>query len=275
MTLRPATAAEAGAIAAFLSEHAESSIFLRASLQRFGPEGAENSRAMRLWVSGGDVVEGVIGHAPSGYVAVQCPGGVPGDLPATFAGLQVLGVSGPFDQAARAADLLGLGAVPHSEPLYRLPLDALRVPEGPGTLRPARAEDFGWLGPWRQAYRRELDGFETTGDELREWYDAWTRDDRLRVLDDHGTPLAITGFNATLPDTVQVGAVYTPPERRGRGHARRAVALHLAEARAKGVSLAVLFASGPAACRTYEGIGFARIGLYGILQLQRPRRIGA
>ena len=84
----------------------------------------------------------------------------------------------------------------------------------------------------------------------------------------------MTALNARLPDMVQIGGVYTPPEQRGRGHARTAVALHLAALRAAGVDTAILFASGPAACRAYEAIGFERIGTYALSFLSAPVVIG-
>ena len=69
-------------------------------------------------------------------------------------------------------------------------------------------------------------------------------------------PVAMTGFNARLPEIVQVGAVYTPPLLRNKGYARLAVALHLAEARETGTRHAVLFAASDAAARAYQAIGF-------------------
>jgi len=275
MSLRPAAQADAPAIEAFLAARAESSMFLRASLHRFGPEGGGSDRAMKMWVNADGPVAGVIGHAPSGYVSVQMPCGVPDTLRRYFAGMQVLGVNGPVAQATDVVRSLELSAELHAEPLCRLPLARVSVPEGPGHLRPVTMVEFDRLAPWRQAYRREIDGFETSLDDVRDWFEAWVRDDRLRVLEEAGTPLAITGFNAVLPDTVQVGAVYTPPDLRGRGYARRAVALHLAEARENGVKLAILFAASPAASRAYESIGFTQVGHFGMLQLARPQRIAA
>ena len=75
-------------------------------------------------------------------------------------------------------------------------------------------------------------------------------------------------------DLVQIGGVYTPPGLRGQGHARRAVALHREEARAEGIRTAILFASGAAACRAYEAIGFERIGSYALSILRKPVAVG-
>jgi predicted GNAT family acetyltransferase len=59
--------------------------------------------------------------------------------------------------------------------------------------------------------------------------------------------------------------VYTPPELRGRGFARAAVAASLLEARAEGAARAVLFTSSGAAARAYEALGFVRAGSFGLV----------
>jgi predicted GNAT family acetyltransferase len=74
---------------------------------------------------------------------------------------------------------------------------------------------------------------------------------------------------------VQVGGIYTPPALRGRGLARAAVALHLAEARNTGVSRAVLFAASPAAARAYTAIGFQPNGSFALVLFAAPVTIAA
>lgn len=79
--------------------------------------------------------------------------------------------------------------------------------------------------------------------------------------------LAYAGFNATLPDMVQVGGVYSPPAERGLGYARAATHGALLAARARGVRRAILFTAEDniPAKRCYEGLGFRRVGDYGIV----------
>ena len=74
-----------------------------------------------------------------------------------------------------------------------------------------------------------------------------------------------------MPEAVQIGGVYTPPALRRKGLARRAVALHLAEARAQGSEMAVLFAASDNASRAYEAIGFERRGDYAVLVYETPQ----
>lgn len=69
-------------------------------------------------------------------------------------------------------------------------------------------------------------------------------------------PVAMSAFNAVLPEIVQIGGVFVPRRLRNRGYARLAVAQHMVEARARGVQRAVLFAASEAAVRAYRAIGF-------------------
>ena len=95
----------------------------------------------------------------------------------------------------------------------------------------------------------------------------------LWVLLDGDRIVSMTAFNARLPDCVQVGGVWTPPELRSRGYARCAVAGSLLEAREKGAEQAILFTDDAAARRTYLALGFRVIGDYGILQFDSPQNV--
>lgn len=74
--------------------------------------------------------------------------------------------------------------------------------------------------------------------------------------------------STTLPDIVQLGGIYTPRELRGRGYAKVAVAASLVAARQRGASRAVLFTKNPSAVRTYEALGFRRLGDYSLVLLR-------
>ena len=82
-------------------------------------------------------------------------------------------------------------------------------------------------------------------------------------------PVSYSVFNAMLPDIVQIGGVWTPPEFRGRGYARSVVAGSLLAARKQGVERAVLFAdpANEAARRAYLFLGFRIVGDYGLVLL--------
>ena len=91
--------------------------------------------------------------------------------------------------------------------------------------------------------------------------DALNRDD-LWTLENNGLPLSLCGFNASLPDIVQIGPVWTPVKYRNQGYARAVVALCLLEAKKTGVKQAILFTNNRAAERAYFSIGFKKIGEY-------------
>src|SRR5438094_89407 len=82
-------------------------------------------------------------------------------------------------------------------------------------------------------------------------------------------PVAYSVFNAMLPEIVQIGGVWTPPEHRGRGYARSVVAGSLLAARKQGVQRAVLFAdpTNAMARAAYLAIGFRIVGDYGLVLL--------
>ena len=91
--------------------------------------------------------------------------------------------------------------------------------------------------------------------------DAFNRDD-LWVLDHNNISRSLCGFNASLPDIVQIGPVWTPVEYRNHGYARIVVALSLLAAMKKGIKQAILFTNNLAAERAYFSIGFKKVGEY-------------
>lgn len=235
-------------------------------------------RQMRVWLAGSDAVAGMVAVTEDGMLLVQWPGG---DWPAAtraLSGIAVTGMLGPADQVAALRALLRLDGARHesSEPGFWLRLDALRMPECGGlVLSPIAQDAAATVRLWRAAYEQEL--FAMPPDEAREKaaqdVARWLAADSHRVLMQDGALVALTGFNAILPDVVQVGAVYVPPHLRGRGHARAAVGLHLEQARADGVDRAVLFAASDAAERAYRALGFQPAGTMGIVLFDAPRTV--
>ena len=281
--LRAARPGDEAALAAFLAGHAETSMFLRASLAAHGLSDHTSAHGTAFWLSDGDEITAVFGISNAGYVQMQAPGAGPAlyrAFAARIAGRAVKGVTGVPDQVAATKDALGIAAagfaLDATEPLYRLALDELALPPGPGAIRAPVETDRALIYGWSRAYTAELhmSSPDRLDEEARSRTDRAIAGDDVRLLEVDGRPVAMTALNARLPDMVQIGGVYTPPALRGRGYARRAVALHMAALRGAGVFTAILFASGPAACRAYEAIGFARIGTYALSFLKEPVVIG-
>src|SRR6185503_16360653 len=93
--------------------------------------------------------------------------------------------------------------------------------------RPPRPDERDTLCAWRLAYDIETLG-STDSDETRkrsaDFLDTQMKEGNVWVATEAGRLVSLSSFNAVLPDIVQLGGIYTPPELRGRGYAKAAVA---------------------------------------------------
>ncbi|WP_271881279.1 GNAT family N-acetyltransferase [Phaeobacter italicus] len=282
MTWRLAQADEQRAIEAFLSRHVASSMFLLSNLRDHGLSGTA-PKAMKVWLRGAPN-NGVAGLTNDGTLLVQAPMATDADwrsmqalVEAQLAGRPQTGVLGATDQLRRYLAATGLAAratrLNRDEPglaldLGDLDLTCLNRPAlADAVLMPISAAPRPMLVQWRAAYHQEVLG--TPAAEAVAMasadIDSYLLRDSHRILSVGPKWAAMTGFNAQLPGVVQIGGVYTPPDMRGRGYARAALALHLQQAARKGTEKAVLFAAGDAAVRAYQAIGFRQIEGYSLV----------
>ena len=282
--LRLLDSGDEATLEAFLRRHADSSMFLRSNARAAGLEyhGAPLEATYVAAFRGG-VITAVAAHCWNGMILVQAPERVPDVARAAVEHSRrpVAGFSGPVDQVAAARRALGLDRAPaakdSAERLYALSLDDLVVPPALASravaCRHPEPHELDLLTRWRTAFSIEALGFaespalaaDARADILRH-----QRDGSHWILLDGGTPVSYSALNARLPDTVQIGGVWTPPEARGRGYARAVVAGSLLEVRRQGATRAVLFTDDPAAERAYEAIGFRAVGVYGLVLLLEP-----
>jgi GNAT superfamily N-acetyltransferase len=272
------------AIEALLRQGIDGAMFPLSALRSYGlcrgAYPADHDRACRFWLLPD---ASLVAHSRAGMLMpLLRPGADLAGLRAALTGLTVTGAIGPATSVRPILQALGLDRLPMrrdtDEPGFALILADLILLDLPGTrLVPLDTALSPLVTGWRAAYQQEL--FDLPNDEARAQaatdVDVWIAKGSHRVLLHNGKPVALTGFNATLSEVVQVGGVYTLPALRGQGFARRAVALHLAEARASGVSRAVLFAAGPAAARAYRALGFRPTFAFALALLARPATIGA
>lgn len=268
------------ALEAFLTPRTESSMFLRANWRTAGLEdhGQLYQGTYLAAFERGEVVA-VVTHFWQGNLALQAPAHLAAilrELPRHCA-RPVKGLVGPWSQVVQARALLGMNeavaTLEDRDGLFTLALADLRVPEplrtGAWVCRKAEGKDLEAMVRYRHDFRAEAIG-EAPGEALmqsaRETVTANFKEGSLYLLEDSGKLVATTMFNARLPDIVQIGGVYTPPQLRGRGYGRAAVAGSLLAVQAEGVSRAVLFTQevGPAR-RAYEGIGFRMTGDFGLV----------
>ncbi len=275
---RPARLSDQPALEAFLVGHIETSVFLLLNLRNHGPLGGTHPRAMRYFIRevGADIT-GCFGISTTGMIMPQLPG--PTDWQAVASLLIGQHIEGVIGQADQCAALLAATHLTHAptnltsrEKLYALDLCDLIVPDHPGHIVPLDITMRDVAVPWRAAYQTEALGtpqdqaYPRAMDEI----DAYIIAGSHQMLIQNGACVAMTGFNAQLPELVQIGGVFTPPEQRSQGHARRAVALHLQQAAAQGVPRSVLFAANTAAEKAYESIGFKHIGHFSITLFTNP-----
>jgi predicted GNAT family acetyltransferase len=184
---------------------------------------------------------------------------------------------GPRAQVLEARGALGLdgakAVLDQNEGLYALPLDELIVPaaltEGHVSCRSSREHELELLTDWRVAYTIEALGGGSEKDNAAKS----VRDQHERgvafVLERNHRQVAFSAFNASLPDMVQIGGVWTPPVLRGRGFARCVVAGSLLHARENGVRRAILFTGDEnvGAVKAYKALGFRHVGEFGLVLL--------
>ena len=268
-----ATPADRPEIEAFLSPHAERAMFPLNNLAHYGMAGG-HPFAVTLWLTrlGGQITD-VLTLTDGGMVMPFLPSADYTSAARVLRGRTVTGIIGMRDWSRGLESALGLGpaskSLDHDEPHFALNLSNLTLPDGPGQILPLSDAPPDTIKSWMLDY--QLATLNTPPEQapqrMADSYATYTANRSHVVLMDAGTPLAMTGFNAQLPHIVQVGGVYTPPSLRGQGHARRAVALHLAQARDRGVTQATLFSASDMAARAYRAIGFSQIGDWSLILL--------
>jgi predicted GNAT family acetyltransferase len=195
-----------------------------------------------------------------------------------LSGCDINGLTGVPDQVNAWIAALGLKpdafSIKVTEPLYRLSLADLVAPVMSGlALRKPRIEDAALLARWFEGYARDTGIKPTDGPSGTKAAAVFIAHNAARILERDGVPVAMTSLNAEVSDTVQIGGVYLRPELRGQGLGSTVVAAQLSELRAKGKTLAILFAANALAARAYERIGFRHVGSYEIAMLKAPHSI--
>jgi GNAT superfamily N-acetyltransferase len=282
MNIRQLQSGDEAAFEAFLLSHADSSMFLRANARRAGLDyRGEPYQAIYAAAFRGGRMLGVAAHCWNGMLLVQAPDAT-ADVAAAaveWSGRKVTGLAGPADQVRLARSRLKLddakAAVDADEKLYALALSELVIPAGlaNGTIicRAPLPDERDALRAWRMAYDLEALAAADSPEQRQRsaaFLDAQIADGHAWVAVVAGAPVSLSAFNAVLPDMVQLGGIYTPPELRGRGFAKAAVAASLLAARRWGVSRAILFTGSASAARTYEALGFRRAGDYALVLLR-------
>jgi RimJ/RimL family protein N-acetyltransferase len=278
LRLRKAGDGDAVNLAAFLGEYPETSMFLRGNLASHGLGVSNHRHSTTYWLLESQCIEAVVACTKGGYLMCQAPNGDAAFWDAAAAvlmGRKIAGITGVPNQVDAWANALGLEravfSVKETEPLYRLGLVDLRLPELSGLqLRKPEESDKEKLADWFDGYAQDTGITPTDGASGDVAAAVFAAHDAARILERDGVAVAMTSLNARVAETVQIGGVYVPTALRGQGLAGAVVAAQLFELRTMGTTTAILFAANAAAARAYERIGFQRVGDYEIALLKTP-----
>jgi RimJ/RimL family protein N-acetyltransferase len=289
LDIRLLTSADYAVLDAFLQKYTATSMFLRSNARDAGLDDRGGIfQASYLGAFEGGELVGMIAHCWNGRVLMQSPDlGVLEKLYRALLDLPTLpqrGINGACGDYRQVRALMGRlepdarsVQMDTRETLFGLDLTQLTnsdlLQRGETICRRIEEPDLATLLAWRFDYG--VEALQAARESIKAEEEAAFLRSQLEnghgfVLADarSGQLLATAAFNAALPDIVQVGGVWTPPELRGRGYARAVVTGQLLIARRDGVTDALLFADNPAAIRVYEAIGFRRIGDFGMIFLK-------
>jgi uncharacterized protein len=271
-------------VEAFLVKYATSSMFLRSNLRAVGLEnqGKTFQGKYAAVIEDGQIVA-VAAHYWNGMITLQAPTHLESVVTSCLEleKRDIFGITGPAKQVEDASKILGFEGrqfcVAEREILFILELCNLKVPialvTGNVECRFPIPSELELLVEWSVAYQVEALGqieSQKLRDESRQTVEKRQADESHFCLVRGEIPVAYCTFNARLPDIVQIGGVWTPPELRGNGYAKSVVAGALVYARLQGVTQAVLFTSpnNIPAQSAYRAIGFQATGEeYGLFLL--------
>ena len=172
------------------------------------------------------------------------------------------GVVGPKDLARRAAlrwtNVTGQKA--RQGPAERIYSLSRVIPPRPvrGTMRAAADRDLDVITKWMHAFAVESQPHLTVNaGEAQANAERWIRGGRLRVWEDSHV-VSMAGASGPTPNGIRVGAVYTPPESRGRGYASALVAALSQEQLDGGRRFCFLYTdlANPTSNKIYQAIGY-------------------
>jgi RimJ/RimL family protein N-acetyltransferase len=273
--MRLASEPDRAAVLARLMPQAEYAMFPLNNLLHYG-FGPGHPLAVTMWLgqSDGEITD-VLTLTGNGMVLPFLPSADFAACRETLAGREVSGLVGPSTWVRgleAALGLVGPRTLDQDEPHFLLDAADLVVPEGPGRIVPLADAPAEVVKDWMLDYQVATLGTppRQASERVRQSLAHYMERQSHVVLMEGAAPLAMTGFNAQVPDMVQVGGVYTPPELRGQGFARRALALHL---RANGARRATLFSASEAAARAYRALGFRQIGDWSLVLLAKKERV--
>jgi uncharacterized protein len=165
--------------------------------------------------------------------------------------------------ARHYAEVAGAPSRPrNSSRIFRLDTDPVPPFEIPGRAREAAAADRDLLIAWADAFTAEAAPENSSVDNSR------PIDARLALgmgllwlWEDGGEPVAMTWITPPVAGMARINAVYTPPQRRGRGYASGCVAAASRHAQTALSSTCMLYTdlANPTSNKIYQALGYRAV----------------
>lgn len=286
MAVRKLRNGDEEALESFLKKTANTSMHIRSNLKRegFAWDGKRHQGLYYGAFDGDGNISGMIGYFWNGNILMQPGESLPLLLDALRQeNIEIKGLLGPAQQVRKAITLLGLESWPmqisRDEDVYVLEMAELIIPPALAnkevTARVATEDDRTLIEDWRLAFNIEALGAADTPEtrqEIASEIDGKIIAEGLTILEKDGTPVAMSGKDESLPDSVTIGPVWTPPAQRGNGYARAVVAGSLLQSKEQGGTRSILFTDNLAAAKAYQAVGFKKVDQYGLTLLAKPFR---
>ncbi|WP_322743917.1 GNAT family N-acetyltransferase [Nostoc edaphicum] len=210
---------------AFLLQYTDTSMFLRSNWRAAGllDQGA---RFQGTYVAAyiDETIVAVAAHFWNGMIVVQAPIHLTEVVQAVVAqsGRAISGISGPAAQVEATKSILGFSNRPtqldEAGILFSLGLRDLQIPEVLASAkvqcRLPHPDELELLGEWCATYSVETLGRKDTPNlrlDCDRIIEARQAMEMHWILVEEDTPVSYSAFNASLPDIVQIGGVWTPP----------------------------------------------------------------
>lgn len=258
----------AGAVSAFLeAEPSERNVLLSiVRMVRAAPD-AYSAPVSFWWVTDGSVVVGAASWTPPLHLLVSSlPAAAGPELAgavhkrADSLGLRLPGVNGPAQAAHIVARASGRN-IARSRPMLMSELEhPVEVPLPSGSSRQATLADVQLVASWLDAFSAEVEHY--AGDSGRT-ANRMVRDNQFELWVDADSTVCVVGHHAPVGRVVRIGPVYTPPEHRNRGYARRLTyEVSIAALAQPGVHRCMLFtdADNPVSNSIYRQAGYVPRG---------------
>jgi predicted GNAT family acetyltransferase len=165
--------------------------------------------------------------------------------------------------ATRYAEAAGVAATPRMRSrIFRLDTEPVPPFEVPGRAREATAADRDLLIAWADAFAAEASPNDAPPVDNSRPIDARLKlGGLLWMWEDSGEPVTMAWITPPVARMARINAVYTPPERRGRGYASGCVAAASRHAQTALASTCMLYTdlANPTSNKIYQALGYRAV----------------